>query len=477
VAAAAMAAVFSGSAPAADQKVIEDVQLITLDPGHFHAALVQKFMLPGVSPRVYVFAPDGDDLEEHLKRIDGFNARAENPTHWEEVVYSGADYATVALERLNSFPDNAATRALNSADQVLGSFRSRPRTVDQVVVLSGNNARKSEYITRAIANGYSVLADKPMVIRPQELPALEAAFADAKAKKVLLYDIMTERFEITTILQRELSMRKELFGTLEPGTPENPAVSKISVHNFSKVVAGAQLKRPQWFFDPEQQGAGIVDVTTHLVDLVQWEAFPDVVLKPSDAKVLAARRWPTKLTLEQFSRLTGAAAFPDYLSKYVVNGVLLAPSNGEFTYQLKGVHAKVSVTWDFEAPPGAGDTHFSVMRGTRASLTIKQGKEQAYKPVLYVDRNAAVPAAEHEKALRAAIASVAKKYPGVDVTAQGDHFVVTVPEKYHVGHEAHFTQVTENFLKYLRAGKLPDWEVPNMLTKYATIMQAYQLSQ
>ncbi len=55
--------------------------------------------------------------------------------------------------------------------------------------------------------------------------------------------------------------------------------------------------------------------------------------------------------------------------------------------------------------------------------------------------------------------------------------MVTVPDKYHNGHEAHFTQVTENFLKYLRAGKLPAWEVPNMLTKYATIMQAYELSQ
>ena len=55
--------------------------------------------------------------------------------------------------------------------------------------------------------------------------------------------------------------------------------------------------------------------------------------------------------------------------------------------------------------------------------------------------------------------------------------MVTVPEKYHNGHEAHFTQVTENFLKYLRAGKLPDWEVPNMLTKYATIMQAYEMSR
>ena len=56
-------------------------------------------------------------------------------------------------------------------------------------------------------------------------------------------------------------------------------------------------------------------------------------------------------------------------------------------------------------------------------------------------------------------------------------FAVTVPARYAVGHEAHFGQVTENYLAYLRDGKMPAWEVPNMLTKYATIMQAYTKSR
>jgi predicted dehydrogenase len=440
----------AGPAVAADKEV--KVQLITLDPGHFHAALVQKFMLPGVSPSVRVFAPEGDDVVQHMKRVEGFNKRADNPTQWQTQVFAGSDYLTRALAPVDA-------------------------NAEVVVVISGNNARKAEYITKSIAAGFNVLADEPMVIRPADLAALEAAFAAAREKKVLLYDIMTERFEITTLLQRELSLQKDLFGTLEPGTPDNPSISKISVHNFSKVVAGAQLKRPQWFFDPEQQGAGIVDVTTHLVDLVQWEAFPEVVLKPSDAKVLTARRWPTAITLDQFTRVTGATEFPAYLSPYVVNGTLMAPANGEFTYRLKGVHAKVSVAWDYEAPPGAGDTHFSVMRGTKAALTIRQGKEQGFKPVLYVERAADVPAEVHERALRAAVGKVAKKYPGIDVKSDGALFIVSVPEHYHNGHEAHFTQVTEHFLKYLRAGKLPDWEVPNMLVKYSTIMQAYELTR
>jgi hypothetical protein len=36
--------------------------------------------------------------------------------------------------------------------------------------------------------------------------------------------------------------------------------------------------------------------------------------------------------------------------------------------------------------------------------------------------------------------------------------------------------VTENFLSYLRKGNMPSWEVPDMLVKYYTIMQAYTLS-
>src|SRR5690606_32323498 len=75
--------------------------------------------------------------------------------------------------------------------------------------------------------------------------------------------------------------------------------------------------------------------------------------------------------------------------------------------------------------------------------------------------------------------------PGNIVVIAGDRpartdeadWVVTIPERYHVGHEAHFAQVTERFLRYLRDGNIPHWEVPNMLTKYATIMQAYEMSR
>jgi predicted dehydrogenase len=252
---------------------------------------------------------------------------------------------------------------------------------------------------------------------------------------------------------------------------------KQSVHHFSKVVAGAALKRPQWFFDVRQQGEGIVDVTSHLVDLVQWEAFPEKALSPADVKVLTARRWTTPITREQFKKVTGADEFPEFLKGDIKDGVLQVYSNGEFTYRLRGVHAKVSVTWNFEAPPGGGDTHYSVMRGTKANLIIRQGAEQKFKPVLYIEKAGDTDDQSFESALKAATESIQKKYPGISFQKEGNVWRIMVPEKYDIGHEAHFAQVTEDFLRYLRAGRLPDWEVPNMITKCATIMKAYELSR
>ena len=422
-------------------------QLITLDPGHFHASLVQKFMYDDVDSVVHVFAPAGDDVAEHLKRIEAFNQRAGNPTHWAERVVTGADF----LDRMLS------------------------AKVGNVVVIAGNNARKTEYIARSIGAGLNVLADKPMVRTPADLVRLEKTFKVAKDTHVLLYDIMTERSEVTTQLQRELSMRPELFGTLVKGSAAEPAIDMVSTHYFSKIVAGSQLKRPQWFFDVRQEGEGIVDVTTHLVDLVQWEAFPEQALEPADVTMLRARRWPTAITRTQFERLTGSYDFPAYLHRDVKDGVLRVNSNGEMTYRLRGVHAHVSVVWNFEAPRG-GDTHYSMMRGTKARLVIQQGVEQDYKPVLYVERNPSVTAGEHLAALMAAIADLQDRFPGIGVRREGDAWALNVPASFDVGHEAHFAQVTNRYLDYLRGGAMPAWEVPNMLTKYATIMKGYTMS-
>ncbi len=426
------------------------VKLIILDPGHFHAALVQKTMYPDVDSVVNVYAAQGADLQLHLDRINGYNNREENPTTWKEEVYTGNDFLQ---KMLNEKKGN-------------------------VVVMAGNNQKKTEYILKAIEAGLNVLADKPMAIDNKNFELLKKAFSAAEENNVLLYDIMTERYEITTMLQREFSLLPEVFGQLEKGTADNPAITKESVHHFYKYVSGNILTRPAWFMDVEQEGEGIVDVTTHLVDLVQWECFPEQVINyEKDIQLLSARRWATDMTQGQFNAVTKLNAFPDYLKKEVVNdSILKVYSNGEINYQVKGIHAKVSVVWAYQAPEGTGDTHYSIMRGTSANLVIRQGAEQKYKPVLYIE-----PVNKTDTAfatiLMEQIKSIQTKYPGVELTKTTAGWEVVVPEKYKEGHEAHFARVTEKFLQYFKEGKLPAWEVPNMIAKYYTTTQALELAR
>ncbi len=419
-----------------------EVKIMTLDPGHFHAALVQKTMYNQVDPVVHVYAPDGPDVEGHLNLVNSYNSRAENPTSWDEKVYRGADY----LEKmLSEKPGN-------------------------VMVTSGNNAKKTEYILKTVETGINVLADKPMVITPEEFPKLEEAFKVAEEKGVLLYDIMTERYEISTILQRELSMIAPVFGQLQTGTAEEPAITKESVHHFFKYVSGNPLKRPAWFFDTKQQGEGIVDVNTHLVDLIQWEAFPEIILSKTDVEIVSGKRWTTDLTPEMFNKVTQLNEFPEYLQKDVANGVLKVYSNGEIIYKLKGIYAKASVIWNYQAPEGAGDTHYSIMRGTKCNLIIKQGAEQGYKPTLYIEALASEETGTFSANLENAVAQdIYARYPGVKLVKLADRlWTIEIPDEYKVGHEAHFGQVAEKYLQFLIDGSLPEWEVPNMIVKYYT---------
>ena len=427
-----------------------EVRLITLDPGHFHAALVQKEMYPQASALVHVYAPAGSDLAAHLQRIEAFNTRAEKPTHWEEKVFTGLDF----LERM--------------CQEKAGN----------VVVISGNNLRQTGYIEKAVAAGLNVLADKPMAITPEGFKQLCQTFQLAEHEHVLLYDIMTERYEITIALQRELARMPEVFGTFVPGTPEDPGVVMQSVHHYYKPVTGTSLIRPAWFFDVHQQGEAIPDVGTHLVDLVQWQCFPDQVLDwRKDIQVLSARHWPTALTLAQFKQVTGLEKYPGFLEQKVgPDHRLQVQQNGEVAYTLRGLQVKVTALWNYQAPAGGRDTHYAKFRGTRATLVIRQGAEQNYRPTLYLEKASGIPTAEFETAVYAAVAKLNLTWPGLAVEPAGTAWEVVVPAKYDVGHEAHFGQVTEQFLRYLAAGKIPEWETAGMLAKYYTTTEAHRLA-
>ncbi|SEM01612.1 Putative oxidoreductase C terminal domain-containing protein [bacterium A37T11] len=423
------------------EKAPDKVKFITLAPGHFHAALVQKFMVPGEDSVVHVYAPEGPDVEAHLNLIKQFNTRPEEPTHWDEVVYKGPDFLSKMLSEKKG----------------------------NVVVLAGNNRDKINYITQSIQAGLNVLSDKPMVIDTAGFKQLEKDFATAAEKNVLLYDIMTERYEINSTLQREFSRQPEFFGGLITGTPAQPAVTKESVHHFFKVVSGNPLTRPTWYFDVKQQGEGIVDVTTHLIDLVQWECYPEQTIDyKKDIELLSAKRWPTLLSKEQFAKVTGQDSIPAFLkSNLDAKGQLAVFSNGEINYKLKGTYAKVSVIWNFQAPEGTGDTHYSIMRGKNANLIIKQGAEQNYKPVFYVEPATKEAAKGFEASLKKVIEKLKGTYAGLTYSPDKNGlYKIGVDPSLVTVHEQHFAQVTQKYLGFLKTKSLPAWEVPNILAKY-----------
>jgi predicted dehydrogenase len=428
-----------------------EVRLITLDPGHFHAALIQKEMYPGVDPTVHVYAPLGPDLIAHMNRIDAFNRRADRPTSWRLEVHAGPDY----MERM---------------------LREKP---GNVVVLSGRNRGKMDRILASIEGGLNVLADKPWLISAADFPKLEKALDLAEAKGLVAYDVMTERYEITNILQGELARTPDVTGEVGPGTETAPAIEMESVHQLMKVVAGAVNLRPAWFFDTEEQGEALGDVATHLVDLVPFLLFPGQAIDyRSDIRVLGARKWPTALARAQLLRLTGESRLDPVLSSRLKGDTLDYFANGEVSYAVRGVHARVRALWSYEAPAGGGDTHLALVRGSRARLEIRQGAEQRWRPELYVVPNPAGDAPAIKAALERRVAELAKARPGLTVEDEGTRFRIGIPDSYRVGHEAHFAQVTDRFLGYLRnSTSLPKWEKANMLAKYYVTTRAVEMSR
>jgi predicted dehydrogenase len=426
-------------------------KLIVLNPGHYHAALVQKTMYNQVDHTVHVYAPTGPEVQEYLKRIDSFNTRPDNPTNWKEKVYTGDDY----LEKM------LAERSGN------------------IVVISGNNQKKTEYIKSAIDAGLNVFSDKPMCIDAAGFRLLEQAFASADKNGVLLYDIMTERFSIFHILQKMLVLNKDVFGELQKGSVAEPAVVKESVHHFFKYISGTPIKRPTWYFDTGQQGEGLVDVTTHLIDLVIWTCFPEQAIDHRrDVVMKEARRRPTMITRQQYEKVTRAPDFPDFLKGKLNNeGVLPYYANGEMVYALRGVHVKLSVSWDFQAPEGAGDTQYSLFTGSKARVLLKQGSEQDYRPQLYVEPAGGISLEQLRATLEKAIAEVQNEYPGLSLKRGSNCWQVLIPDEHQSGHEAHFRKVTERYLQYVAEAKLPQWEVRNMIAKYYITTAALQLAQ
>ena len=429
---------------------MDEVRLITLDPAHFHAALVQKEMYTGVSPQAAVYAPLGFDLTEHLVRVARFNQRSENPTSWALEIHTGADF----LERM---------------------LKEKP---GNVVVLSGRNREKIEQIQRSVECGLNVLADKPWILKPGDLPKIGQAIDMAAQKGLVAYDIMTERYEVTSLLQRELVNSPDVFGAILTGNRNEPAVFMESIHRLMKSVAGVPNLRPPWFFDIREEGEALADVGTHLVDLVQWTAFPGQAIDyRKEIQMLDGKHWPTTIDKDQWRRVTGQAEFPSSLSGYIKDGKLDYFCNNFVSYALRGVHVQMNVLWDFEGPPPT-DSYFARFRGAKSRVEVRQGAPEKFRPEVYVVPNTPALKAEVGDALRKKVAAVQDTFDGLDVEDRGNEFRLTIPDRLRVSHETHFAQVTRQFFEYLRNPKaMPAWEKPNMLAKYFVTTAGVELAR
>jgi len=418
--------------------------ILVLNPGHFHAALVLRDLHPLLAQDIFVYSEPGPGLEGFLSLVNGFNRREHDPTNWRIHVYRGKNY----LERL-----------------------IEDRKGD-IVILAGKNNSKIKHIEALTRAGFSILADKPWVINRRDLPLLEASMA---ADRPLALDIMTERFEITTILQKRFLATEEVFGKIRVEKNGSPSVVKQSLHYLFKLVDGRPLVRPPWYFDVNVQGEGIVDVSSHLVDMTHWMLFPGAAVDfTQDIEIAAARRWPTDIPLDIFRKITKADRFPDSVQDQVHNDVLHYFCNGEIFYRLKGIPVHIKVAWDLELPAGASETHRSIIKGTRSDLVVRQLPEHGYRVELLV-----VP---HEKPgeVEAAVRDCLKKwsldYPGLSSFRENENIIIEIPQQLRATHEQHFCQVRDLYLDYLEQGSCPPEERPGIMAEYTLLAEAREMA-
>ncbi len=416
--------------------------IVILNPGHFHAALTLREHHPLIDDDVHVFAEDGPDVDSFLRLVQSFNDRAVNPTRWTLRVYRGPDY----LEKLTA---------------------QRP---GEVVIVAGRNNEKMPLIHLLHAQGFHVLGDKPWLIESGQIGLMR----EVTARAPLAMDIMTERHEVANQVQRALVRQPAVFGDFRLDG-DQPAIAIRSVHHLYKRVNNQPLQRPAWYFDTTVQGEGITDVTTHLVDLVQWMT-GDGERFDFDRPVeqLSARQWPTAIPRDIFSRITGLEDFPEVLHSQAVDGALPYLCNAALSYRLRGIPVEIETLWALEEPEGSGDLHQAILRGAKSDLIVDQGPQTGFQTMLTINPVEAGKA--FTEALTDAVARMQTGFPGLGVEPVGRKCRITIPKALRTTHEQHFAAVLQTFLAYIDAGTWPGDLGSDLETKYTLLAQALELS-
>lgn len=413
--------------------------LLFLEPGHFHAALTLRVRNPRVDRSVRLYATPGPERDAFVALVRSFNSRAGDPTDWDLEVHDSAD------------PERALVEERRGA----------------AVVLAGRNQPKLGAIARLHAAGFHVLADKPWLTEGAALPDLERATAGWP----LAMDIMTFRHEVVACLTRRVVASRELFGELDPSAG-GPAIDIRSVHHLLKVVNGAPLRRPAWYYDTRVQGDGLVDIQSHMTDQAQWLVGDDAGFDyRRDFELEGADRWSTPVPLELFRASTGRDDYPDALRERVTGGVLALACNGEIRYRLRGVTVRQRAEWGQHEPEGGGDAHRATVRGTGATIVARRGPESGFRAELHVSPREAGP--RFEARLDEALSAWRRELPGLARRPSALGHEIVIPDPLHTPHEAHFAMVLDRFLDRVEGAAWPATLAARIRTRYTLLAHAH----
>ena len=387
---------------------------------------------PRVADEIFVYARDGAELRDFLALVERFNRRSSNPTRWRPIVTTDDDPLARLVEERRG----------------------------DVVIVAGRNGGKARTIRRLHESGFHVLADKPWLVEPGDLAHVRASLDGWP----LAAEIMTGRHDVAAGLVKRLVGVAEIFGDFRA---DGPAIEQESVHHLEKLVDGAPLRRPWWFFDVRAQGSGPVDIPTHAVDQAQWLVDGDAAAP----MLLSARAWSTSVPAEAFRRITGEPAFLRELDPFVDGGTLTYRCNAELVYRIGRVTASAATRWNLSPPPGGGDVARSVVHGTRADVRLEQSARTDHRRRVFVEPRP--DAGDVARALREAVNAWQVELAGIEVVPAGPAtFEVTVPPSLEGGHETHFARVLDGFLTIVDAQRWPRALAERTLAKYTLLADA-----
>ena len=261
------------------------------------------------------------------------------------------------------------------------------------------------------------------------------------------------------------------------GTEDDPAVYMESVHYLLKMVAGAPNIRPAWFFDNTQQGEGL-ERRRHAP---RRSGAVDAVSRAGASTTAATSRCSPRSAGPTLIDEAGLRA--RHRRARIPRGVRGGGQGRHARLLLQHARVLHAARRPHEAERDLGLGAGRLAPATRTTRSTRgrapRSKCGRRRPTSCVPSSTSCPRApptrsagrqRRPRARRGAAEGVRRRRRW---RSAGREIHVAIPDTFRVGHEAHFAEVTREFLRMLRDRRaLPAWERPNMLAKYFVTTRA-----